>query len=81
CQPSDRSVSPKPLAGSAEPGRCAAAGWRSRADDPAGTDGEPKVAMVFALKVFLFTRHSRSRNTENNISKTTRQTISNRRQA
>ena len=42
--PSDPSKSPKPARGSAETGRCRAAARRSGADDPAGTDGEPKGA-------------------------------------
>lgn len=39
-----------------------AAVWRSRADDPAGTGGEPKGAMV--LSVFPFITHSRRKGTK-----------------
>ncbi|PUV90177.1 hypothetical protein B7T06_22650, partial [Cronobacter sakazakii] len=48
-------------------GGCAAAAWRSGADDPAGTDGEPEGARVLAVVVLLLLficrkqLHSRSR--------------------
>jgi len=45
-------VRPETRRGSAETGgRCAAA-WRSRADDPAGTDGEPEGASAVVFMVF-----------------------------
>ncbi|PUV71753.1 hypothetical protein B7T08_21060, partial [Cronobacter sakazakii] len=49
-------------------GGCAAAAWRSGADDPAGTDGEPEGARVLTVVVLLLLficrklLHSRNRN-------------------
>ncbi|PQV65629.1 hypothetical protein CDT97_21450 [Cronobacter sakazakii] len=44
---------PETRRGSAEPGGCAAAARQSGADDPAGTDGEPKGAGILAVVVLL----------------------------
>lgn len=62
--PSDRSVSPKPEGVRRRLTGAPAAVWRSRADDPAGTDGEPKGAMV--LPVLPSERYCRRKSTEKN---------------
>lgn len=60
--PSDRSASPKPEGVRRRLTGAPAAVWRSRADDPAGTDGEPKGAMV--LPFLPLRTYSRRKSTE-----------------
>jgi len=71
--PSDPSESPKPARGSAETGRCRAAARRSGADDPAGTDGEPKGAIALTglwwKRITIRYRHHESRHNRENIRK------------
>ena len=71
--PSDRSASPKPAGVRRRLTDAPAAVWRSRADDPAGTDGEPEGAMA---QLLLPSRtYSRRKSTKKNSSQNIKKTI------